>query len=122
MINAISINTRVYIAAKAIDFRKRIDGTAAACSQLTGRNPLEGSAFLFINKSRTMIRCYYFDGHGEWLVEKRAAQGKFPWWAKDKAPESLEPTLVNLLFRGAAPTIAIKLSQNSKPKRLKAAA
>ena len=101
--NGISINTRVYIASQPIDFRKRIDGTAAACQQLTGRNPLEGSLFLFVNRSWSMIRCYYFDGHGEWLVEKRVAQGKFPWWKNGTAPESLEATLVNLLFRGADP-------------------
>ncbi len=101
--NSISINTRVYVASRPIDFRKRIDGTAAACRQLIGRNPLEGGLFLFTNRSFSMIRCYYFDGHGEWLVEKRIAEGKFPWWKDGKPPETLEPTLVNLLFRGADP-------------------
>ncbi len=101
--NAISLNSRVYIAPKPLDFRKRIDGTHAACRHLTDLNPLDGGLFLFINKSRTMLRCYYFDGHGEWLVEKRVATGKFLWWGSDKIPTAIEPTIANLLFRGANP-------------------
>ena len=101
--NSVSINARVFVAPKPIDFRKRMDGTAASCRELFNRCPLDGGMFLFVNRSRTMIRCYYFDGHGECLLEKRAAEGKFPWWSGGGVPDHLEPTLANLLLRGADP-------------------
>lgn len=101
--NTISINTRVFVAPRPIDFRKRLDGTAAECRKMLGKNPLEGGLFLFINKKRTRLRGYLCDGHGEWLIEKRVLCGKFSWWAEQFVPQTLEPTLLNLLFRGGNP-------------------
>ena len=92
--------TKFFIAVEPISFRSRIDGTAAACRNILKREPLSGALFIFINRRHTMVREYHFDGHGEWLIEKRVMVGKFRWWQTGLDQVHLDPALIDLLFRG----------------------
>jgi transposase len=72
-----SASVKINVATKFIDFRKRLDGIAAFCRNDLKVDPYSGEYFVFFNKTHTHIRCYHCDGHGEWLIEKRVAKGKF---------------------------------------------
>lgn len=92
---------RIFVAMEPLDFRKGFNGTAGACRRLAEDSHLSGALFLFLNRSATMIRCYYFDGHGEFLLTKRVAKGKFKWW--DEAPSMVNPAEVASVLAGAGP-------------------
>jgi hypothetical protein len=41
-----------------------------------------GTLFVFINRSKTMVRTLAYDGTGFWLMTKRLSKGKFQGWPK----------------------------------------
>lgn len=99
----ISQNTKIFIGLEALDFRTGFNGTAAACRNRLGKNPLNGGLFVFINRSRTMIRLYLFDGHGEWATTKRIASGRFHWWDGENTSTEIAAEHIHLLLRGGNP-------------------
>jgi len=97
---------KIYAVRDPISFRNRFDGTAAVCRNVHQMDPYAGSLFVFINRCRTMMRCYLFDGMGEWLCDYRIAQGTFRHWVKsDDLLVTLQPHLLYLLLRGGDPAI-----------------
>lgn len=73
---------RILLHVEPIDFRKGIDGMAAVCRKALCADPLNGSLFVFINRSRSAIKLLSYDGQGMWLMHKRLSQGKFRWWPR----------------------------------------
>ena len=76
----LTADTHILLATQPADFRQGIDGLAAVCrSRLLG-DPRSGVLFVFINRSKTMIRALAYDGTGFWLMTKRLSKGKFLHW------------------------------------------
>jgi transposase len=71
---------RIFIALEDIDFRKGIDGLAAACRQRLQQDPFSGALFLFRNRQRSALKVLVYDGQGFWLCTKRLSKGRFHWW------------------------------------------
>ena len=99
----VTTQSRIFICPEPLDFRSGFNGTAAACRLKIQQNPLDGGIFVFINRSKTMIRLYSFDGHGELLITKRVVQGRFSWWNKGAWPSEVMIEHVHLLLRGGDP-------------------
>lgn len=96
---------KIYAARDPITFRSRFDGTAAVCRNIHQIDPYSGSLFAFMNKPRTMIRCYLFNGHGEWLCDYRISQGKFRHWVKNgQSLCVIDPYTLYILLRGGDPS------------------
>jgi hypothetical protein len=87
---------RVLVATAPLDFRKRIDGTAAACRQLLKQDPMDGALFVFRNRAATMIRVLVYDGQGFWLMTKRLSKGRFRHWC-GTGPDSSIPIAAHQL-------------------------
>jgi len=52
---------RVFMARQPLDFRNRIDGTAAVCRNRLQQDPMSGALFVFRNRAATMIRVLVYD-------------------------------------------------------------
>jgi transposase len=78
----ITQHMRILVAIEAVDFRKGIDGLAAACRQCLEQDPFSGTLFLFRNRGRNTLKLLIYDGQGFWLCTKRLSKGKFQWWPK----------------------------------------
>lgn len=78
----ITPHMRILVALEDIDFRKGIDGLAAACRQYLEQDPFSGTVFLFRNQQHTALKLLVYDGQGFWLCTKRLSKGKFHWWPK----------------------------------------
>lgn len=76
----ITPHMRIFVALEEIDFRKGIDGLAAACRQRLAEDPFSGALFLFRNRQKTSLKLLVYDGQGFWLCTKRLSKGKFHWW------------------------------------------
>lgn len=72
--------TQIFVALENIDFRKGIDGLAAACRLKLEQNPYSGALFLFRNRQHNTLKILSYDGQGFWLFTKRLSKGKFHWW------------------------------------------
>lgn len=101
----ITHQTRMLVAVEPIDFRKRMDGTAAVCRAKLEKDPLDGVVYLFRNRTRTMIRIYFFDGLVEWSCDLRIASGKFPHWPTSSEPVTgLSAHQFYMLIKGGDPS------------------
>jgi len=76
----LTAHTKVWLAAKPVDFRGQIDTLVALCQNQFNQNPRSGHLFVFINRSRTMIRVLCYEEHGYWLATKRLSKGRYTLW------------------------------------------
>lgn len=68
---------RLWLCTAAVDMRCSYDGLAALVRHALGRNPLDGHAFVFINRRRTQLKCLYFEAGGYCIWAKRLERGQF---------------------------------------------
>lgn len=57
--------------------RASYDTLFSKASEVLKQDPFSGHLFLFINKTRTSIKCLYYDGTGFVIVAKRMERGLF---------------------------------------------
>ena len=97
----LTADTHILLATQPADFRQGIDGLVAVCrSRLLG-DPRSGVLFVFINRSKTMIRALAYDGTGFWLMTKRLSKGKFPHWpTSNKATHPVQAKHLRQLLKG----------------------
>jgi transposase len=76
----LTAHTKVWLAIKPVDFRRQLDGLIALCQTQLNHNPRSGHLFVFINRSRTMIRVLCYEDHGYWLATKRLSRGHYTLW------------------------------------------
>jgi transposase len=69
--------SRWWLCTQATDMRRSFDGLSALVRNHLGRDPLDGSGFLFVNRRRTQLKVLYFDGDGFCVWSKRLEQGQF---------------------------------------------
>lgn len=73
----LSENTTVYVASRAVDCRKAINGLAALILEELGRAPHDGSVTVFYNQARDRVKCLFWDKNGFVLYHKRLERGRF---------------------------------------------
>ena len=69
-------STNVWIADRAIDFRKSIDGLCDLVHHAFERNPADG-IFVFYNRQRNKVKVLAWHGNGFVMIYKKLEQGKF---------------------------------------------
>lgn len=69
--------TKIYVSKEATDMRASYDTLYSKAKEVLGQDPFSGHLFLFINRSRTSIKCLYYDGTGFVIVAKRMEKGVF---------------------------------------------
>lgn len=97
----LTAETSILIATEPADFRRGIDGLAAVCQLKLAQEPRSGTLFVFINRSKTMIRALSYDGTGFWLMTKRLSKGKFQGWPRSgNAVNQLQAKQLRALLSG----------------------
>jgi len=69
--------TKVFVCKEATDMRASYDTLFSRASGVLKQDPFSGHLFLFINRSRTSIKCLYYDGTGFVIIAKRMERGVF---------------------------------------------
>jgi len=72
-------NTRVYVAARAVDFRKAINGLAALVIEQFEIAPNDGSVYVFYNRGTDRVKCLFWDKNGFVLYYKRLEKSRFQY-------------------------------------------
>lgn len=98
-----SPNTKVYIYAQSIDFRKGIDGLGGVCKYELNKDPLSGSMFVFTNRGRSALKILYYDGQGFWIYHKRLSRGQFNWWPSGELCIEIASRDLNVLIWNGNP-------------------
>ncbi|EPJ48881.1 MAG: putative transposition helper protein, IS66 [Osedax symbiont Rs1] len=96
----LTAQTKILLATTPADFRCGIDGLAALCRLKLKHDPRCQTLFVFINRSKTMIRALAYDGTGFWLMTKRLSKGKFSGWPTTGVINALAATELRALLSG----------------------
>jgi transposase len=77
--NAVPGSAQVFLVLGTTDMRKAIDGLSVMVADQLARDPLSGAYFVFINRSRTIVKVLYWDRNGFCLWQKRLERERFRW-------------------------------------------
>ena len=80
----LTAHTKIWLATNPVDFRRQLDGLIALCQNQFKHDPRSGCLFVFINRSRTMIRVLCYEENGYWIATKRLSRGHYTLWPFDK--------------------------------------
>lgn len=69
--------TRIFLYDHPVDMRKSFEGLGLLVDRSYPGTLLSGSLFLFLNRSRTLIKVLYWDGDGFAIWYKRLESGTF---------------------------------------------
>jgi transposase len=86
----------------AVDFRKGFDGLSGIIQEYLGRNPLDGSAYIFMNAQRNRIKVLLWEGDGFMMCYKRLEKGTFdhPIVTKEGDEYQISYDHLSMLLRG----------------------
>ena len=68
-----------WLVSAPVDFRCGADRLLVHVREALGRDPLDGSAYVFCNRRTSRIKVLVVDGQGVWLSMRRLHQGRFVW-------------------------------------------
>jgi transposase len=95
--------TRIYLYRGICDMRKSFDGLCGIVRSDLGEDPLSGSLFVFVNRTRSMVKLLYWDRDGLALWYKRLEKGRFTLpriWPSDGLIERRD---LSMLLEGIVP-------------------
>ena len=95
-----SHGVNIYIATKAVDFRKGHDGLAALVQSHLHKKPFDGAVYVFRAKRADRLKLIYWDGTGLVMAYKRLEQHTFKWPAIRDGVLRLNPAQFEALFAG----------------------
>lgn len=69
--------TKIFVSKEVTDMRASYDTLFSKARDVLKQDPYSGHLFLFINRSRTSVKCLYYDGTGFVIIAKRMEKGLF---------------------------------------------
>jgi transposase len=91
---------RIHLYGEPTDMRKSYDGLQALARHAMGRDPLDGSLYIFINRRGTQVKALYFDRSGFCIWAKRLEAGRFISDWKKVHTRQMDWTGLKLLLEG----------------------
>lgn len=92
---------RIFLYKSATDMRKSFDGLTGIVRNELGREPSDGSLFLFINRRQDRIKILCWDQDGWLLWYKRLEQGTFERIERgEDAAARIDATELSMLLGG----------------------
>lgn len=97
----LTAEAKIFLAVEPVDFRKQFDGLIAICKSQLNHSPNSGNIFVFINRSRTMIRVLRYHCNGYWLATKRLSKGRYNNWPRLNQPvHSVQANQLTTIIKG----------------------
>lgn len=69
--------TKIFVSKDPTDMRASYDTLFSKAKNVLNQDPFSGHLFLFINRTRTSVKCLFYDGTGLVIVSKRMEKGVF---------------------------------------------
>ncbi len=93
---------KIFVSKEPTDMRASYDSLFNKAKSTLNKDPFSGHLFVFINKSRTSMKCLYYDGTGLVIISKRLEKSTFsrinPFY---KNEVKLTQAEFSLFFEGA---------------------
>jgi transposase len=98
----IPATTAIYLHTAPTDLRKGFDGLSGLVRGQFGKDPTDGSLFLFVNRRRDRLKILHFDGSGYWLFYRLLEEGTFEMLSSDEACLQIDATQLAMLLGGVS--------------------
>ena len=92
---------KVFLCHMSVNLRKSFEGLSKIVTEQIGENLISNSYYVFINKTRDLMKVLYFDGDGLAIWAKRLEKGRFPRTSEGKP--LLERREFFMLLEGVIP-------------------
>lgn len=92
-------STNIWVADKAVDFRKSIDGLSEIIYQQFEKQANEG-VYIFYNRSKDKLKVLAWHGNGYVLLYKRLEEGKFQVSAKSDGLMQIDAKQLSWMLAG----------------------
>ncbi len=90
----------IYLVAGITNMLKQINGLSAIALTKQPEEVFSGSYFVFLGKTRKVMKILYWDKSGFCMWIKRLEEETFPWTRKQKGVLEIEHAKFKLLVRG----------------------
>ncbi|MEN9847412.1 MAG: hypothetical protein RL368_152 [Pseudomonadota bacterium] len=90
----------IWLCTQPVDMRKSFDGLMGLIANQLRDNPSSKQFYVFINRRKTHIKIFYFDGSGYCIWCKRLEQGQFNRTASSESKKLLDWLSLRLLLDG----------------------
>ena len=93
--------TKIHLATDPIDLRRGYSGLYTMVEQRFGGEPMEGHLWVFFNKTRNLMKVFWWDDGGMSVLGKRLHEGNFKAWPqRGQKIVILTPAELQLLLSG----------------------
>ncbi len=92
--------SRIYLRPGFTDGRKQINGLTTLVRDQFGKDPLDGSLYLFCVRGGRRLKILYWDRNGFCLWLKRLEDDRFPWPKTPEEVQEVERWQLDLLLQG----------------------
>jgi transposase len=98
----ITLPACMFLSTRPADMRKSIDGLSGEVQDYLGRDPAEGSLFVFFNRRRDKLKMLWWDRDGFAVLYKRLEAGTFqmPSFGNASSGISLSGDQLQLILAG----------------------
>ena len=114
----IPVPSRILLGIEPVDFRKSIDGLVAICEVQLQEKPLDGTLFVFTNKSRKAVKMLIWSYGGFMMLYKKLEQGKFRWPDSQSDRVTLTPAMLAAILEGIDLSKARRLKRWNPQKKV----
>jgi transposase len=94
---------RIYLYCSPCDMRRSFDGLCGIIRNELGLDPLSSSLFVFLNRSRSMVKLLYWDQDGLALWYKRLEKGVFSVPKIHSHDGQIDRRTLSMLLEGVEP-------------------
>lgn len=100
MISLVAPGARIFVACDPVDGRKSFDSLAAIVKSALKKEPLDGSIWVFRNKSGHRCRCLVWDRTGWMMLLKRLESSIFRFPSSDAGSVEIDAGQLRMLLDG----------------------
>lgn len=94
---------RVHLYGQPCDMRRSFDGLQVLVRHGLGRDPQDGSLYVFVNRRASQLKCLYFDRSGFCVWAKRLESGRFISNWDELSAREMDWTALKMMLEGIEP-------------------
>ena len=91
---------KVYLSTGATDMRCGMFSLSGKVPEVFGKNPLDGSLYVFVSRDKKKVKILVWDNDGYWLHYKRLGTGTFQIKLRDSGAEEITGVDLKKLLSG----------------------
>lgn len=112
---SLNSSQRYYLYNEPTDMRKSFNGLTGIVTNALGRQPAYGEVYVFVNKSKNLIKLLHLEPGGFVLYYKRLEEGRFTLPSSNSASQPVTWADLVMIIEGISPDKVVRKKRYSAP-------